>query len=273
MSEADAYQDEMRRLLLGELGSDPLAIDQDTADRLLAGRLDPADAPPGYAEVARVLAAAAAPTHPHELDSESTVVAAFAAARLGRDHAVSHAAPRRSWLASKLAVVSVAVGVLMGGGVAAAAAGTLPEPAQRVVDSVARTAHHVSPWSPTRQEVQGRARSSGNDQRPAAGGGRPRPGRLAVGVDSTGPGAAGLAKRGACAAPSAGPAGARDKHSSTEPQAAASAAGGAGKVAPSCHRQAAPSGDGGGSDLRHPETGAPASGNGRAAQHRKENGE
>jgi hypothetical protein len=271
MGEPDAYQDEMRRLLLGELGSDPLAIAQDTADRLLAGRLDPADAPPGYARVAPVLAAAAAPTPPHELDSEPTVVAAFAAARLRRDRAVSHAAPRRSRLASKLAVVSVAVGVPMGGGVAAAATGTLPEPAQHVVDSVARTAHHVSPWSPTRQGVQGRARSSGNDQRPAAGGGRPRPGRLAVGVDSAGPGAAGLAKQGACAAPWAGPAGARDEHSSTAPPVASPAAG-ASKVAPSCHRQAAPS-RGGGSGLRHPDTGTPASGNGRAAQHRKENGE
>lgn len=40
MSGPDAYQDEMRRLLLGELGVDPLALDQDTADRLHTGRLD-----------------------------------------------------------------------------------------------------------------------------------------------------------------------------------------------------------------------------------------
>jgi hypothetical protein len=38
---------------------DPLALDQGTADRLLAGTLDPADAPPAYAEVARVLATVA----------------------------------------------------------------------------------------------------------------------------------------------------------------------------------------------------------------------
>jgi len=52
----------MRRLLLGELGADPLAIDQDTADRLLAGRLDPADAPPGYAGIAAATGALPGPS-------------------------------------------------------------------------------------------------------------------------------------------------------------------------------------------------------------------
>jgi hypothetical protein len=47
MSAPDAFQDEMRRLLLGELGINPLALDGDTADRLLAGRPDPAEAPTG----------------------------------------------------------------------------------------------------------------------------------------------------------------------------------------------------------------------------------
>ena len=35
-------------------------LDDDTAERLLAGRLHPEDAPPGYAEVTRLLRAAAA---------------------------------------------------------------------------------------------------------------------------------------------------------------------------------------------------------------------
>jgi hypothetical protein len=39
----------------------------DPAERLLGGRLDPEDAPPGYAEVARVLRAAAGPPCPDEL--------------------------------------------------------------------------------------------------------------------------------------------------------------------------------------------------------------
>ncbi|HJU00233.1 MAG TPA: hypothetical protein VJ966_03400, partial [Actinomycetes bacterium] len=44
---------------------DPL--DADTAERLLAGRVGPDDAPPGYANVAAVLQAAAAPATPEEL--------------------------------------------------------------------------------------------------------------------------------------------------------------------------------------------------------------
>jgi hypothetical protein len=273
MTERDGIQDEMRRLLLGEVGSGPLAIDQDTADRLLAGRLDPADAPPGYAEVANVLAAAAAPTHPHELDDESAALAAFSAARPDRNGAVSHAAPRRGRLGSKLAVVAVAVGVLMVGGVAAAATGSLPEPAQRVVDSVARTAHHIAPWSPPRRGDEGKARSSGSDQRPADGGGRPRQERQGVGVDSTGPGAGGSVNQDACAASSTGSAGARGKNRSAAPQAAANPAGGAGTVDSSCHKEAAPGWHGDGSDLKDPTKGTTAPGNGRAAGHRKEKGE
>jgi hypothetical protein len=48
-----------------EMLDDPTApisqLDDDTAERLLAGRLDPWDAPPPYAAVARLLRAAAAP--------------------------------------------------------------------------------------------------------------------------------------------------------------------------------------------------------------------
>jgi hypothetical protein len=58
-----------------------LPVDDDTAERLLAARLDPADAPPGYAGVARLLRAAAAPAHPDELAGEPTALAMFRAAR------------------------------------------------------------------------------------------------------------------------------------------------------------------------------------------------
>jgi hypothetical protein len=58
----------------------PLPVDHDTAERLLAARLDPADAPPGYARVARLLRAAAAPAHPDELAGEPTALAMFRAA-------------------------------------------------------------------------------------------------------------------------------------------------------------------------------------------------
>jgi hypothetical protein len=58
-----------------------LPLDDDTAERLLAARLDPADAPPGYAGVARLLRAAAAPAHPDELAGEPTALAMFRATR------------------------------------------------------------------------------------------------------------------------------------------------------------------------------------------------
>jgi hypothetical protein len=52
-------------------------LDADTAERLLCGRLDPDDAPPGYAEVARLLRAAAAPADPAELTGQVAAMDAF----------------------------------------------------------------------------------------------------------------------------------------------------------------------------------------------------
>ena len=75
-------------------------LDADTAERLLAGRLHPEDAPPGYAEVARVLRAAAGPPSPEELAGREASLAGFRAARdasgLGRpDGHVTRAGLRR----------------------------------------------------------------------------------------------------------------------------------------------------------------------------------
>lgn len=56
---------EMRRLWL----------DADTADRLLAGRVHPDDAPPGYSEVARVLRTATTAGDNEELAHEAQHVA------------------------------------------------------------------------------------------------------------------------------------------------------------------------------------------------------
>jgi hypothetical protein len=58
-------------------------LDDDTAERLLAGRLHPEDAPPGYAEVARLLRAAAGPASPDELADQEAALAAFRVARSG----------------------------------------------------------------------------------------------------------------------------------------------------------------------------------------------
>ena len=58
--------------------SHPIApLDADTAERLLSGRLDPDDAPPGYAEVARLLGAAAAPADQVDPTGEAAAMHAF----------------------------------------------------------------------------------------------------------------------------------------------------------------------------------------------------
>jgi hypothetical protein len=56
-------------------------LDDDTAERLLRGRLAPEDAPGPYTEVARVLRAAAAPPTPRELAGQPAALAAFRTAQ------------------------------------------------------------------------------------------------------------------------------------------------------------------------------------------------
>src|SRR5215216_5631198 len=56
---------------------DPL--DENTAERLVAGRVSPDDAPPGYAGVAGILQAAAAPAAPAELAGREAALALYRA--------------------------------------------------------------------------------------------------------------------------------------------------------------------------------------------------
>jgi hypothetical protein len=104
-------------------------LDDDTAERLLAGHLHPEDAPPGYAEVARVLQAAAGPPAREELAGEEAALAGFRAAGRGSTvaagrHASSGVGGRRrrtrmrtSLVALALAGTLVVGGVWLGGGV------------------------------------------------------------------------------------------------------------------------------------------------------------
>jgi hypothetical protein len=105
---------------------DPLLLDEDTATRLLAGRLEPADAPPGFAAVTRVIAVAAAPAGPGELAGEDAALAAYRTARRPAERPVRRARGLR------LATL-VTAGVLVLGGVAGAVStGALPDGAQSV---------------------------------------------------------------------------------------------------------------------------------------------
>ena len=114
---------------------DPLAIDEATAARLLAG-MPADDAPPPYALLAEVLSAARAPATPAELDGEAFAVAAFARSAGTVD------APRTGdrWMTKRFALralVSSVAGVLALGGVAAAAeSGSLPGPAANALSNI-----------------------------------------------------------------------------------------------------------------------------------------
>ena len=83
MEADDAWSAEIKRLPLAP-DPDPLALDDDLADRLLNGDLSLDQAPAGYAEVAALLAAAAAPPSPAELAGQEAVLAELRAATRAR---------------------------------------------------------------------------------------------------------------------------------------------------------------------------------------------
>ena len=139
-----------------EMPEDPsqpmVPLDADTAERLLSGRLDPDDAPPGYADVARLLHAAAGPAEEAELSGEAAAVRAFDAAQRdrlevpGRRGRMEHSGFRvRSWgraagplggrapvrgrggVRGRLVVLALAAAVAVGGvGVWTAGGGPFP---------------------------------------------------------------------------------------------------------------------------------------------------
>lgn len=111
-----------------EMQIDPL--DDSTADRLLLGELSPHDAPPGYAEVAAMLQAAASPASPAELVREDSIVAAGVAAVLTAAGLEPVVARRKFMLgkmiSAKVAAVVATLTVLGAGTAAAAISGSLP---------------------------------------------------------------------------------------------------------------------------------------------------
>jgi hypothetical protein len=139
MSDQDALGPDMHPLLRF-LESRPPAAGQDTLDRLLDGRLDPAKAPAGYGELARLLAAATAPPTPEELAGEQVVLAEFRAVMPSRPPTlVPRSAPMSSKLFTVKAAAAALVAVLSIGGAAVAATGLLPGQAQHVADQAPST--------------------------------------------------------------------------------------------------------------------------------------
>jgi hypothetical protein len=154
MGDDDASFAEMRRPFTD---ADPLALDEKTVERLLAGDLPPSQAPPGYARVAALLAATTAEPTPEELAGQSEVLAELravtrrrrAAAHTRRAGAHTRRAarpPRRRWAGLAAAAL---VGVLVTGGAALAATGNLPGPVQNVARSILGNGGGAGPVAPT----------------------------------------------------------------------------------------------------------------------------
>ena len=180
----DASSAEMRRP--PDPDADPLALDDDTVERLLSGTLPPGQAPPGFAKVAELLAAAAAAPSSAELAGQAAVLTELRAVTRARPPAIGpsrRARTSRRRRRTGLAVV-VAAGALVTGGVAGAATGHLPGP----VRAAARTVLGSDGGTPSTSTQAGQP--SGPVKRPAGSGGGLGGARPGV---STGPGGAGTA--------------------------------------------------------------------------------
>jgi len=116
----------------------PVALDSDTADRLLAGAIAPPDAPPGYADVARVLRAVSAEAIPEELAGETETVGIVAAVvRLSFD--TRSESPRRSFMPFALSrprMTAALVAAALACTASLASAGALPGAAQDVASTM-----------------------------------------------------------------------------------------------------------------------------------------
>jgi hypothetical protein len=149
MGTDDASFAEMRRPLT-DPDADPLALDEETVERLLAGDLPPSQVPPGYAQVAALLAATTAEPTPKELAGQAEALAELRAVTraraAGSRRARAARPPRRRWAGLAAAAL---VGALVTGGVAAAATGNLPGPVRNVARSILGAGGGAGPAAPT----------------------------------------------------------------------------------------------------------------------------
>jgi hypothetical protein len=252
MNDDDALPFEMRQRP-GRREAPP-TVDDETADRLLAGRLDPADAPPGYAAVAKLVAAATGPATTEELAGEPEAVARFAAtARSGFPTRASitrrEGVPRR--LLTVKAAAAMLAAVLSIGGVAAAA-GVFPAPAQPAADH-GRGSSGSGTATPSRSDAA----------TTTVAGNRERGNGTATGPDATGP-----AKDGLCRAWESGKGGEHGRREdSTAFRALAAAAGGADKIAAYCQATTPgrPAGQGQGQGQGQDQNPPPDGGSGRGS--------
>jgi hypothetical protein len=240
MGDDDASFADMRRPFTD---ADPLALDEETVERLLAGDLPPSQVPPGYAQVAALLAATTAEPTPEELAGQAEVLAELrAVTRPGRAGAHTRRAarpPRRRWAGLAAAAL---VGVLVTGGAALAATGNLPGPVRDVARSILGNGGGAGPVTPTEPGQQTAAAgpnrtSTSASTGPTAGAeGRQPAGTGGPGTDSTAAGKrAGPDVEGLCQAFVAGRGAEQGKKlDATAFQALAKLAGGAEKIPSYC---------------------------------------
>jgi hypothetical protein len=123
----------------------PLQLDPNTTDRLLSGALQPDDAPPGYAEVARLVHAVTAEPSPGELAGKAQAVAAMAET-VGWSRSAGRAAGSRPSIMLKAKIAALLVGVSMLSSTSLAVAGALPAPAQNAASTIlAKVGVRVAP--------------------------------------------------------------------------------------------------------------------------------
>lgn len=111
-------------------------IDDETAERLLAGAVEPDDAPPGYAQVSGLIQAATAPATAEELVRRDADVSAVTTALVAAPAAASVALEGTRMISRRFGLKALGIAIpalaLTATG-AAAATGNLPAPAQSAV--------------------------------------------------------------------------------------------------------------------------------------------
>jgi hypothetical protein len=143
----------------------PLPLDADTADRLLAGSVAPEDAPPGYGRVVHLLGAASAEASNEEHAWESETLAAMQARVRSpvRRHVASSRRPFMPFVRSRSRLTAVLVAAGLAATIGAASAGSLPGAAQDVASEmlakVGITVPGANDSAGTHPDVRGRSTS------------------------------------------------------------------------------------------------------------------
>ena len=143
MDAEDAWSAELKRLLATP-DPDPLALDGDTAERLLDGDLSLDQAPPGYAEVAALLAVTVAAPSSAELAGQEAALAELRTVTRPRRVAVPRGVGKAGRRRRTGLVVAVAVAALTGG-VAAGATGHVPDPIRDAARRIFATGTDATP--------------------------------------------------------------------------------------------------------------------------------